>query len=170
MNFRMGVLVIAMNFVAWFAHADSMPDCMAKGQSLAVNNAQVINWKSTTQNQFQSRGHIQGQLTKVYPDHSGHHHFEVQIGSNPNDTIEVIYNEAFGAIPTIAPGVEVEACGDYITSNKATGSYPASPDGAILHWVHQAPNAGHESGYVAINGVVYGQGAGNAGPKPPHHH
>ncbi len=163
-----GLVSLGM-FLGNLALADNMPACMAAGQSLAVNNAQVINWKNTTQNQFHSRGHVQGKLLKVYPDHSGHHHFEVQIGSNQSDTIEVIYNEAFGAIPTIAAGVDVEACGDYITSNKPAGAYPASPDGAILHWVHQAPNSGHESGYVAINGVVYGQDAGHAAPKPPRH-
>lgn len=85
-------LSFMMGNLAW---ADNMPACLAAGQTLAVNNAQVINWKATTQNQFHSRGHVQGKLLNVYPDHSGHHHFEVQIGANSSDTIEIIYNEAF---------------------------------------------------------------------------
>lgn len=139
------------------ALADVMPNCMASGQTLAVNNSQIIQWKSTTPNEFRSRGHIQGNLLRVYPDQTGHHHYEVQIGANTNDKIEVIYNEDFGAIPEVAPGSTVEACGDYITSNQRSGSLRPSPDGAILHWVHQAPNANHDSGYLAIDGTVYGQ-------------
>lgn len=161
----LGLVTLGL-IVGSLALADNMPVCMAGGQTLAVNNSQVINWKTTTRNQFQSRGHVQGKLINVYPDHSGHNHFEVQIGSNQSDTIEIIYNQSFGAIPTIAPGADVEACGDYITSNAPTGHYPASPDGAILHWVHAATSSGHPSGFVAIDGVVYGQNAGPGNNQP----
>lgn len=167
-GFTVGLMTLAL-FVGSSVLADNVPACMAGGQTLAVNNAQVIDWKNTSQNQFHSRGHIQGQLMKVYADKTGHHHFEVLIGANATDTIEVIYNESFGAIPTIAPGVEVEACGDYITSNSPAGGYSASPDGAILHWVHGSTSASHDSGYVAIDGTVYGQDS-SGGSKPPRRH
>ena len=84
-------------------------------------------------------------------------------------TVEVIYNEAFGQMPTLNPGAIIEACGDFITAKSQSGPYPASPDGAIVHWVHKAPNARHESGYVVVDGVVCGQNAGSASPKPPRH-
>jgi len=149
--------------------ADTVPTCMASGQTLNVNNDQVINWKNTTANQFHSRAHIKGKLVTLYPDHSGHHHMEVLIGPNNQDTVEVIYNVAFGQMPTLNPGAMIEACGDFITAKSQSGPYPASPDGAIVHWVHKAPNSGHESGYVVVDGVVCGQNTGSASPKPPRH-
>jgi hypothetical protein len=78
----------------------------------------------------------------------------------------VIYNEQFGAVPATRAGDQFEACGDYITSNAPSGQYPASPDGAIVHWIHQSPNPkSHDSGYLIVNGVVCGQNAAGAGPK-----
>jgi hypothetical protein len=155
----------AMGFVAilmsapLIAFAGALPDCLSQGQVLPINNAQVLQWKTTTQNQFQARGHIKGVLSHMYPDHSGHTHMEVLLDSNPRHGIEVIYNQSFGALPTLAPGMTIESCGDYITSNAPTGKYPASPDGAILHWVHRSGGR-HESGYVSVNGAVYGTGSG----------
>lgn len=162
--------IIASLLVSVSAYAGAnAPDCMAEGQTLAPNESQVINWKNTTQNQFHSRAHVIGTLVQQYPDHSGHHHFEVKIGANVSDTVEVIYNEDFGTLPAIQPGSRIEACGDFITANKQSGSYPASPDGAIIHWVHKAPNSSHESGFLIIDGTVCGQDSNGAGPKPPRH-
>ena len=147
------------------AAGTAVPACLDGGNLLGMNNNAVLGWKTSTKNQYHSRGHVQGTLVKVYPDHSGHHHYEVQIGANRNDTIEVIYNEQFGAVPQINPGTQMEACGDYITSNAPTGQYPASPDGAIIHWVHQSPNPrSHDSGYIVANGVVYGQNGSGTAP------
>jgi hypothetical protein len=144
------------------AHAD-VPDCLGSdGTELAVNNAQVLQWKVSTPNQTLERAHIQGTLVQLFPDEHGHNHFSVQIGNQPGDAIEVVYNISFGALPQLTPGMNVEACGDYITSTAQAGPYPASPDGAILHWVHLNPSGhGHASGYVAIDGQAYGQGHGH---------
>jgi len=146
------------------AFSDS-PLCMSKGQPLPLNNEQVLNWKHTSRNQFKSRGHIEGTVGKVYNDATGHRHFQIVIGSNANDTIEVIYNEKFGKIPgsALQQGAHVETCGDYITSNSKAGRYNASPDGAIIHWVHESTNSRHDSGYVMIEGQVYG--FGSKGPQ-----
>jgi hypothetical protein len=162
-------LFISTLFLVVSAQAQS-PPCNAAGQLLPVNNEQVLQWKSSTANQFHSRAHIHGKLAGSLPDHSGHHHLSVQIGPNSGDTVEVIYNEAFGPVPSYSNGSDIEACGDYITSNASAGPYPASPDGAIIHWVHEAPNSGHESGFVIIDGTVCGQNPGGAPPKPPRHH
>ena len=118
--------------------------------------------KSTTPNQFLTRAHIQGLLQHAYADKTGHNHFEVKIGPRPQDNIEVVYNQSFGPLPTLAPGMTIEACGDYITSDAPTAQYPASPDGAIIHWVHRS-TGGHPGGYVVVNGVLCGQGSGNGG-------
>ena len=162
------LLFVILFFLSAGASAQQM-ECLAGGQGLGINNAAVLQWKVSTNNQYRNRGHILGNLVKAYPDHSGHHHFEVQIGSKPTDTIEVIYNEEFGAVPSVQPGAKVEACGDYITSNAQAGGYPASPDGAIVHWVHQSPDpARHDSGFLEIDGELYGQNASGAGPKSPY--
>lgn len=163
MNFRILFLISVLTTVCSTqsmaqATEASQPSCLASGQELAVNNATVLSWKLSTPNQYHNRAHIQGVLVRDLPDHSGHHHYEVQIGQNRGDLIEVIYNEQFGSVPPTQPGMTFEACGDYITSNAPTGSYPASPDGAIVHWVHMSPNTQkHDSGYIIVNGVVCGQ-------------
>ena len=147
------------------AHAFSdVPLCMSQGQPLPVNNEQVLDWKHTSRNQFKSRGHVQGTVGDVYKDASGHRHFQIVLGANAKDTLEVIYNQKFGAIPASAlkRGALVETCGDYITSNAKAGRYQPSPDGAIIHWVHEATNGRHDSGYVAIEGTVYGYGSKHA--------
>lgn len=165
MSIILWLISSALSFNSFAAGAE----CLAGGQTLNINNQVIIQWKSTTRNQYRNRAHIQGVLIKNYPDKTGHDHFEVQIGSNPTDTVEVIYNEEFGTIPEVKAGARFEACGDYITSNATSGGYPASPDGAIVHWVHQSPDPGrHDSGFLMINGVLYGQNADGAGPK--HHH
>jgi hypothetical protein len=136
---------------------------MAKGKALPVNNDQIIQWKTSTQNQFHARARAQGPITRLYSDRTGHKHFQISIGSGAQGMLEVIYNQAFGALPSLKVGMSIEACGDYITSYAQSGQYPPSPDGAILHWVHRSPKPQrHESGYVAINGKLYGQGDGNS--------
>jgi hypothetical protein len=128
--------------------------CLDHGKSLDIINSQVLDWKTTTANAFMSRARIEGTVDQVFPDHSGHRHFSLKIGDQPNDHIEVIYNLSFGNLPVPAIGSTVEACGDYITSIAQTGSFPPSPDGGIIHWVHRSPH-GHEPGYVILNGVKY---------------
>lgn len=166
------ILILAGLFasaVAPMALADTAPDCIDRGVALPVNNDQVIQWETSTRNQFLARAHVAGPVLKTYPDQTGHHHFEIQLGATA--TLEVIFNEDFGAVPAIRPGMQVEACGDYITSSAPSGPYPASPDGAIIHWVHASPDPSrHPSGYLMIDGTLYGQDTSNAGPKPPHHH
>lgn len=146
------LLIFSFNLFA----SSEKPACLSKGKEIKINNEEVLNWKANTKNQFHSRGHVEGTLLYNYPDRSGHYHYQVQIGENNKDTIEIIYNKSFGKISQPALGSRFEACGDYITSNAPGGGYPASPDGAIIHWVHKSNSKSHDSGYVVINGVVYG--------------
>ena len=148
------VLAVSVNF-AWAADVD--PTCLGSGQDLTLNNEQVIQWKKFTANQFLARAHVSGVVAQIFPDKNGHKHFEIQLDGATGEAIEIVYNVSFGALPTIQKGMTVEACGDYITSNQATSQYPASPDGAILHWIHKSPNPTHHaSGYLEIDSVVYG--------------
>ena len=132
-------------------------ECAAHNRPLPINNQAVLAWKASSRNEFKDRAHIEGLLLKNYADHSGHHHYQIQIGDLNTETVEVIYNESFGNIPQLQAGAKFEVCGDYITSNAPAGGYPASPDGAIIHWVHLSPNLkSHESGFVRINSEYYG--------------
>lgn len=141
-------------------------ECLAYGRDLPINNRQILHYKRTTSNQFQERGHVKGPITALYSDRNGHAHFQIRLGNQPGDTLEVIYNEDFGPLPELQEDSMVEACGDYITSIAKSGPYPASPDGAIIHWVHMNPrNVGHASGFLIIDNVLYGTDAEHAGPK-----
>ncbi|MGZ3697557.1 MAG: hypothetical protein ACXWPM_09985 [Bdellovibrionota bacterium] len=172
-----GFLTLVLGSTSW---GDTVPPCTGFNSSanLPVNNSQVLHWKRTTPNQYHDRAHVQGPVVQDYDDRNGHTHFEIKIGNGPDDTIEVIYNTEFGAMPHPAQGTMVEACGDYITSNAQSGPNPASPDGAIVHWVHQSPTPqNHPSGFVMLNGSLYGQDAEHAGPsdythppRGPRHH
>jgi hypothetical protein len=105
-------------------------------------------------------------VSSILPDRNGHAHFVIQIGKRADDTIEVIYNEDFGKMPTPKVGATVQACGDYITSTAQSGPYPASPEGAIIHWVHMNPRGkGHDAGFTIVDGVLYGMDAEHAGPR-----
>jgi hypothetical protein len=148
------------------AETTAAPECLAYGRALPVNNSQVLHWKRTTKNQFRERGNIQGTVTEILADRNGHAHFVIQIGKQKEDTIEVIYNEDFGKMPTPKIGAQVQACGDYITSTAQSGPYPASPAGAIIHWVHMNPSGrGHDAGFTMVDGVLYGMDAEHAGPR-----
>ncbi|MEK6705358.1 MAG: DUF3465 domain-containing protein [Bdellovibrionota bacterium] len=139
-------------------------NCPAYGQNLQINNKQVLHWKRTTQNQFRERGHISGMVVEIFPDRNGHEHFVVNIGSYFEDTIEVIYNQDFGALPGLKIGMRAEACGDYITSIAQSGPYPPSPVGGIIHWVHKNPSRkGHDPGFLILDGKIYGQDMSKAG-------
>lgn len=151
--------VFAAALLGSVAHADDAPPCLAdNGSVLGLMDNQVMRWERSTPNQFLARAHVAGSIVEVYPDQNGHHHFAIQIGPAPSNRLEVVYNEDFGSVPPVQTGSTVEACGDYITSTAQSEQYPASPDGAIIHWVHLSPNPNkHPSGYLMIDGTLYGQ-------------
>lgn len=152
---------INMKFVALFGilmasacFADTAPPCLDfNGNVLPQMDQTVINWKETTNNQWKSRAHVTGTVDQIFPDATGHHHFEISMGPDAQDTLEVIYNEGFGATPQIQVGDQIEACGDYVTAYSGQG---ASPSGALIHWIHQSDTPKHPDGYLMVNGVLYG--------------
>lgn len=128
--------------------------CVDHRQILGVDNEKAIQLRSQRQSGFTTRLLISGIVDEVFPDRSGHRHFSVKIGPNPDDHIEVIYNLSFGSLPVPTVGETAEACGDYIVSTSQNGGYQASPDGMIIHWVHRA-TGGHEAGFTILNGQLY---------------
>lgn len=140
---------------------DNAPDCLSgDGSLLAVDDNAAIALKTTSANGSTSRAHVQGPITKIYPNETGHNHFEISLGDASGDTLEVVYDFAFGTLPTLELGMTVEACGDFINSYAPEKGYQASPDGALIHWIHRT-NSSHPAGFTIVNGVLYGQGSGS---------
>lgn len=155
-NFRSALVALGVVLFLTTNAFAATEDCKDKnGKILSVINEQVLQWKGQLSG-FRSRALVAGKVAKTYNDQTGHKHFSIQIGARNNDTIEVIYNNSFGVMPTPKVGDEAEACGDFIVASKKNGGYPPSPDGAIIHWVHKSTRAGHENGFVVINDVLYG--------------
>ena len=156
-GFRAFGLSLSLLFSISAFATDALPPCMVGNKQLLINNAQVSRWKTTTKNQYVGRGHVRGRLSKIYPMKNNHAHFQIEFDGGVDDTLEVVYSLDFGKLPRLAIGMEIEACGDYITSIARTPEYPASPDGAIIHWIHASDNPKrHPHGYVAIDGRVFG--------------
>ncbi len=154
-------LLLVLSQTVSTAQANSpIPDCLDHGTAVPVDNAEVIRWKTTTPNQTLERAHVEGTVDRVFPTRNGNNHFEIKIGPNADDTLEVVYNSNFGALPSLHEGMTIEACGEYITSMQAADGYEASPSGAIIHWVHRTTNeTKHEGGYIAVEGKLFGQGS-----------
>lgn len=156
----LSAVLLSLSF-STFAAAPACLDSL--GNSLGNSDSQVAQWKTSTPNQFTARALVHGTIQQIYPDENGHNHFEIILDDHQT-TLEVIYNISFGALPQLQAGEDVKACGDYITSTAPSGHYVASPDGAIIHWIHKNPNPkpnAHPSGFLEIDGVVYGQQNGN---------
>lgn len=171
-HFQFGILASLLTVFASSALAFN-DTCMNRNEVMPLNNQQVLQWKfnSGIKSGWQARANVTGIVLSVLPDHSGHDHFIIQIGPRPvQDTIEVIYSQDFGDLPTIQAGMQIHACGDFIKSTQPNGGYPASPAGAIVHWVHaNTRGGGHENGYVAVDNVMYGIGPDRgARPEPRH--
>lgn len=151
-RFIWGALLLSMSGAAIAA-----PNCLDRGQPLPIDNEKVLELKEKTNSGFRARARVEGQVGIVYEDKTGHDHFQIFIGRNNSDTLEVIYNQEFGRLPDLSEGIMVEACGDFINAKTRNGGYPPSPDGAIIHWVHASDNVGkHPDGYVMIEGRYYG--------------
>lgn len=147
-----------------FLDASQLPVCNDNGaRPLSVNNSQVLQLKAV-KNARPVRALVAGKVSQVFRtlcNNKGtcHDHFEIQIGSNENDVLEVVYSSDFGALSKVQVGADVQACGDFInTSAQGPGRGPVSPSGAIIHWVHKSGCMDHENGYVAIDGKLFGFG------------
>ena len=115
------------------------------GTPLQVNNQQMTWLEANMPNQWLGRGHALGTIGNIYPTINGHYHFQ---GLITGGSVEVVYNLDFTPLPNIKTGGTFEACGDLIISTEPTSQYPASPDKAILHWVHPSNDPRHPSGFL----------------------
>lgn len=155
----------AASFSVPSAHAylpdAKMPACLDGPDAMKIDNERVLRFKTTTRNQYLDRGFVKGRVTEAPNVQRGHDHFTISIGPGPKDTLEIIYNREFGAMPNIRVGDEAVVCGDYITSIAQSGHYPPSPEGAIVHWVHFNPgsregSARHAHGFIMVGANLIG--------------
>ncbi|MBU6374684.1 MAG: DUF3465 domain-containing protein, partial [Bdellovibrionales bacterium] len=141
-------LVLSIQVTA-LAKTSEIPPCNARdGSALKIDNSRALVFRNTTPNQFAERARVEGRVSRIFPGNPEHQHFEIQIGPGPQDILEVVFNLDFGR-PEVKQGDQIEACGDYITSNAPTDRYEASPSGALVHWVHENARGGsHPDGYI----------------------
>jgi len=154
------------------------------GQNIPIINQQVLEWKEGGAPLGEPfRAHVIGTIGRIFADQSGHMHYAIHLtnaapvpGCQPNaetdclhpaDLLEVVYNLPFGPTPNPTIGMNVEACGDYITANAPYNGYQPSPAGAIIHWIHMSPEPQqHPSGYLIMNGALCGQHNPPPGSNP----
>jgi hypothetical protein len=153
-----GLLIAVPVVLGASALAAGDPDCYDdNGKALAIDNQQALQWKTSTPNEYHGRAHVKGTYVRSYKHTNGHTHFEARIGDGASDTIEIVYNDDFGALTAPTAGESIEACGDFINSFKPTSQYQPSPDGALMHWLHENPDGTkHPDGYLVIGDQVYG--------------
>jgi hypothetical protein len=156
----LGFFIVSTPARAYLTNA-KMPACLDGPDEMRVDNARVLKFKTTTPNQYLDRAFVEGNVTEAPDVKNGHDHFIISIGPDRGDTLEIIYNKEFGAMPEINVGDRVAVCGDYITSTQRAGRYDPSPAGAIMHWIHFNPgnrsgSARHEHGFVMIGSNLIG--------------
>jgi hypothetical protein len=129
-----------------------IPACLDEhGKPIVNSNTQVLNYLHSTKKGFTARALVTGVLTNRYNDQTGHAHFAIDMNGDKKGDLEVIYQRDTGDIPALQVGMQISACGDYITDPKG------SPNGGIIHWVHCISRPGnHPDGYITINGKLYG--------------
>ena len=168
MKFLNSAALTCLFFTRLALATDAIPPCEVHSSLLPIDNANALHLEKTTANQYTTQAHVEGLITTVYPNRNGHNHFAIQLGDDASQGIEVVYSIAFGALPQLTPGMKVEACGEFINSDAPTSQYPASPMGAIIHWVHtnlkQGANA-HPSGFIVIDGALFGEKVGKSSPN-----
>src|SRR5262249_43733733 len=136
-----------------------------RGRHLSIDNERALQLKASSPLGKSIRALVSGYVTRVFPDRNGHAHFEIQMTEDPRSNLEVVYSLSFGDMPEPSVGSQVIACGDFINSYAPNNGYPPSPSGALIHWVHRSTSPKHDSGYVVLDNVVYGDG-----PEERHGH
>ncbi len=135
-----------------------MPLCFDQSEVLEVDNERVLRMKAEKPNQYKARAFVEGKVTTNPYLRGEHIRFSIQIGRDTDETLEMVYNIDFGDLPEVRIGDNVVVCGEFINSFKQGGGYPASPDGAIVHWVHHNPgdrDTVHEHGFMMFeNGLA----------------
>jgi hypothetical protein len=137
------------------------------GEQIGVNNEQVLQWKNRSATEFiRSRAHVTGSVVKVLPSdkginlekdtdkfHKKHQRFQVQIGPEKTDTIEIFYNGRFTPRPALKKGDKIEACGEFAADSSANAKTPF----AVLYWTHAAKVYPHTEGYLNSQGKTFGR-------------
>lgn len=161
----LSIVFSSVGFLVPSAHAylpnAKMPVCLDGPNEMRIDNARVLKFKATTKNQYLDRGFVEGRVLETPDVQNDHDHFVISIGPGKRDTLEIVYNTEFGAMPPMKIGDPIVVCGDYITSIAKAGGYDASSEGAIMHWIHFNPgtrssSSRHEHGFVMLGSNLVG--------------
>jgi hypothetical protein len=106
------VAVLVGNLAYGFVGEAQIPPCLDQEKRLEVENEKVLEWKEESPDQFLARARVRGEVLRVSLDRKSHIHFVIQIVAAEEHGLEVVFNKAFGPLPEIRPGDDVEACGD----------------------------------------------------------
>lgn len=129
--------------------------CFQKKTILENNEIELINHIGKKAQGYKTRGHVDGVVLEVTENRQGHLHFIVDLDadiSTNHDRIEFVYNQKFGEIFDLRPGLMVRGCGDFVID-------PYSPTKAVLHWLHGNPykkKNNHEDGFLIIEDKIFG--------------
>ncbi len=142
------------------ADSNAAPTCMGTDSALTIDNERALELKNSNSGAA-IRANVAGKVERIFKEQCNskgtcHDHFEIRLGENSDDVLEVVYSMDFGDLPKLQIGDDVQACGDFINTNVNPKRGPASPSGAIIHWVHRSTCMDHESGFVTINGTLFG--------------
>lgn len=126
-------------------------------ENLALNNRQVLHFKTHTAEAFQAEVHVSGVFLRAYDLLHMDKRFQIQIGPRAGDTVEIYYRGDRPLPPHLKRGDQIEACGRYRTSLKDTIYQKASPDGAYIFQTYNDWQAwpGAWDGFLIINGQEY---------------
>lgn len=152
-------IVFATSSAHAFLENAQTPVCLEGPEELSIDNSRVLRFKVEQKNQFLARAYVEGKVISLPEQQGDHDHFSISLGNKSTDTLEVIYNNAFGSMPNVQIGDVVTVCGDFINSFARAGGYDASPDGAIIHWVHYNPgnrSRAHEHGFIQFGTDLVG--------------
>jgi len=160
-----GFLALLFCFPAFAASAGKVPTCLDDARRpMRIDNSRVLDLKRTTRSGYHDRGFVRGPLLSVVSTKGSHVRLDVYIGPEGSEprgaetSIELVYNRAFGQLGNrLEAGMDVVACGDFVNAFKQNGRYPPSPLGAIIHWLHMSPRPNHVSGFLMIDGKLFGQ-------------
>ena len=137
------------------------PTCIGVGAAIPIDNARALELKNSNSGAA-IRANVAGKIDRIFNVQCNskgtcHDHFEIKLGPKDKDVLEVVYSNDFGDLPKLQVGDDVQACGDFINTSAPPKAGPASPSGAIIHWVHKSTCMDHETGFVSVNGTLFGQ-------------
>jgi hypothetical protein len=154
---RTGFFVLLLTLPLFAANANAFtatPDCVKSGDTLSINNTEILKLKVTTEDGTPAGAYVEGTYMKKYASSDFGRHFQMKIGPQTQDTIEVYYSDD-AKLPSLRSGDHLVVCGRYATNRNGFYGNPKSPDGAYINQTSTAWSEYAEDGFILVNGRLY---------------